>query len=173
VNPAATPRGAAADSPPDQSPLGPLEVGLSAFARWNESKYIRAEVARRTGCNLPPSELRLLEHFDLSEPMRISDIAECLRVDVSTMSLQLRQLRREHLVEAIQDERDRRVTLIAITAAGRATVARVRAARRALLDEIFAEVPAADLGNAAEVLLLVQEHMLAGMRQTLGLTAPD
>lgn len=173
MNPAATPLGAAAESPPDQTPLGRLEVGLSALVRWNESKHTRAEVARRTGCDLPPSELRLLEHFDLSEPMRISDIAECMRVNVSTVSLQLRQLRREHLVEAIPDERDRRVTLIAITAAGRATVSRVRAARRALLEEIFAEVSAADLGNAAEVLVLVQEHMLAGMRQLLGLTAPN
>jgi DNA-binding MarR family transcriptional regulator len=169
MNPAATPPA----RPPEDNPLGRLEVGLSAFARWNDSKHIRAEVASRTGCDLAPSELRLLEHFDLSEPMRISDIAECLRLDVSTTSLQLRQLRREHLVEAIQDERDRRVTLIAITPAGRVTVARVRAARRALLAEVLADVPAADVGNAAEVLLLVQEHMLAGMRQMLGSTTPN
>lgn len=157
-------------SPSPDTPLARLEAGLSALVRWNESKHIRHEVAERSGCDLQSSELRLLEHFDLSEPMRISDIAECMQIDVSTASLQLRALRRDKLVEAAPDERDRRVTLIGITAKGRTTVAKVRAARRELLEDVLGEVPAADLDKAADVLLLVQEHMLAGMRELLGLT---
>ncbi|HEY0453431.1 MarR family winged helix-turn-helix transcriptional regulator [Actinophytocola sp.] len=157
-------------SPPPDGTLKRLETGLSALVRWNESKHIRHEVAARSGCELQSSELRLLEHFDLSEPMRISDIAECMRIDISTVSLQLRPLRRDGLVDATPCDRDRRVTLIGITAKGRATVAKVRAARRELLAEVFTDVPADDLEKAADVLLVVQEHMLAGMRELLGLT---
>ncbi|MBE1592253.1 helix-turn-helix domain-containing protein [Nonomuraea angiospora] len=55
-------------------------------------------MARRSGCDLPGSELRLLEHFDVAEPMRVSDIAERLHIDMSTVSLQLRRLRTDGLV---------------------------------------------------------------------------
>ncbi|BCJ47649.1 hypothetical protein GCM10010168_20070 [Actinoplanes ianthinogenes] len=159
-----TPRRAGKGEAAEPDPLTRLEAGLSALVRWNESKHIRTELAVRSGHDLPPSEWRLLEHFDLAAPMRISDVADCLRVDVSTVSLQLRQLRRLQLVEAVPDPRDRRATLIAITPAGRSALATVRAARRELLAEVFAAVPPEELGAAADVLLVVQDHMLAGMR---------
>lgn len=148
----------------DESPLARLEVAVFALVRWSESRHVRGEVARRSGCDLPSSELRLLEHFDSAEPMRVSDVAECMHVDISTVSLQLRRLRAERLVERILDPADRRVSRIAVTAEGRATVARVRAARRALLDEVLAGTGPAELDQAADVLLRVQEHMLEGMR---------
>ncbi len=173
MNPAVTPRPAEASRPAEPNPLARLEVGLSALVRWNESKHIRTELAARSGHDLPPSEWRLLEHFDLAEPMRISDVADCLHIDVSTVSLQLRQLRRLQLVKAVQDTRDKRATLISITPAGRSALATVRAARRELLAEVFADVPPSELGAAADVLIVVQEHMLAGMRDVLDSALTD
>lgn len=151
-----------------QAPLERLEAGVAALVRWSESKHIRREIAQRSGCELAPSELRLLEFFDLVEPLRISVIAECLQVDISTVSLQLRQLRASRLVEAIPVEGDRRAIMIGITPKGRAAVGRVRSARRDLLRAVFAEVPDGRLEQAAELLLLVDEHMLAGLRAKLG-----
>ncbi|OHV33904.1 MULTISPECIES: MarR family winged helix-turn-helix transcriptional regulator [Pseudofrankia] len=151
-----------------QAPLERLEAGVAALVRWSESRHIRAEIAERSGCELPPSELRLLEFFDLAEPLRISDIAECLRIDISTASLQLRQLRENRLVEATPVKGDRRVSLIAITSKGRETVRKVRTARHALLREVFAGVPDDRLDLTADVLLLVHDHMLAGMRELFG-----
>ncbi|OAA23649.1 transcriptional regulator [Frankia sp. EI5c] len=152
---------------PVQTPLERLEAGIAAVARWSESRHIRMEIARRSGCALPPSELRLLEFFDLVEPLRISHVAECLQIDVSTVSIQLRQLRERHLVEAIPVEGDRRAVLIAITAEGRETVGRVRSARRDLLWTVFAETPDDQLEQVASLLLRVQEHMLDGLRAKL------
>jgi DNA-binding MarR family transcriptional regulator len=146
----------------DEPSLARLEVAVSALVRWSESRYVRAEVARRSGCELPGSELRLLEHFDLAEPMRVSDVAGCMQVDVSTVSLQLRRLRSSRLVERVVDPGDRRVSLIAVTAEGRAVVGRVRAARRELLDEVLGGADPVELGRAADVLVRVQEHMLRG-----------
>ncbi|MGW0801516.1 MarR family winged helix-turn-helix transcriptional regulator [Nonomuraea sp. NPDC002799] len=151
----------------DRAALARLEVAVSAVVRWSESRHVKAEVARRSGCDLSGSELRLLEHFDLAEPMRVSDIAECLHVDLSTVSLQLRRLRADSLVTRIPDPDDRRVTLIAITDAGRATVAQVRAARRDLLGDVLSTTDPAELGQAADVLLGVQQRMLEGLRITL------
>ncbi|EIV92500.1 MarR family winged helix-turn-helix transcriptional regulator [Frankia sp. QA3] len=143
--------------------LARLETALSALIRWSESKHIRLEVARRSGCDVSPSEMRLLEHFDLSGPMRVSDIAECMHIDISTVSLQLRQLRRKLLVDQSKDPRDRRVSLITITDDGRDAVRRTRRARCELLEKVFVQVEPDELEQAAAVLLRVQEHMLQGM----------
>jgi DNA-binding MarR family transcriptional regulator len=145
--------------------LARLEIALSALIRWSESKHTRLEVARRSGCSALPSELRLLEHFDLVGPMRVSDIAECLRIDISTVSLQLRQLRRDRLVDQIKDPRDRRISLITITDDGRDAVRRTRLARCELLEEIFGSAGPAELEQAAVLLLRVQEHMMRGMAE--------
>ncbi|WP_256789533.1 MarR family winged helix-turn-helix transcriptional regulator [Frankia sp. AvcI1] len=145
------------------SPLARLEVALSALVRWSESRHIRLQVTRRSGCELSASELRLLEHFDAAGPMRVSDIASCLHIDISTVSLQLRALRRDHLVERLADAQDRRVAVIIITAKGREVVRRVRLARRDLLGEVFAQTGTVDLDQAARVLLQVQTHMRQGV----------
>ena len=86
---------------------------------------------------------------------------------VSTVSLQLRRLRADGLVERTSDPADRRVSRIGVTAEGRAAVARVRVARRALLDEVLAGTAPVELGRAADVLLRVQEHMAEGARSML------
>ncbi|MCL9762789.1 MarR family transcriptional regulator [Frankia sp. AiPa1] len=158
---------------PGVTALERLEVGVSALVRWSESRHIRREIAQSSGCELAPSELRLLEFFGLVEPLRISVIAECMQVDVSTVSLQLRRLRENHLVQTIPVLGDRRASLIAITPQGRATVERVRAARHVLLRAVFADVPDDRLDQAADVLLRIHEHMLAGLAEQLGLGATD
>ncbi|GAA2093199.1 MarR family transcriptional regulator [Kitasatospora saccharophila] len=145
--------------------LARLELALSALVRWSESKHIRTEVARRSGCDMPSSALRLLEHFEAAGPMRVSDIAECLRIDISTASLQLRRLRADALVSRRTDPADGRSGLIAITPEGSRALARVRAARCDLLAETFGATPPDQLGRAADVLGLVQEHMLAAAAQ--------
>ncbi|MEW1861901.1 MarR family transcriptional regulator [Streptomyces sp. NPDC088194] len=159
-----TPVSAGAPRSPSAAPeLARLEVALSALMRWSESKYIRAEVARRSGCDIPASALRLLEHFDVAGAMRVSDIAECLRIDISTVSLQLRQLKADALVSRLRDPSDGRSGVIAITERGREALARVRAARCELLATVFTEAVPDELGQAADTLIQVQDHMLAGM----------
>ncbi|WP_051732170.1 MarR family winged helix-turn-helix transcriptional regulator [Kitasatospora phosalacinea] len=141
--------------------LARLELALSALVRWSESKHVRAEVARLAGYDMPSSALRLLEHFEAAGPMRVSDIAECLRIDISTASLQLRRLRADALVVRRTDPADGRSGVIAITAEGRRVLAKVRAARCELLAVAFGATPPDQLARAADVLGLVQEHMLA------------
>lgn len=141
--------------------LARLEVALSALVRWSESKHTRAEVARLAGHDIPSSALRLLEHFDAAGEMRVSEIADCLRIDVSTVSLQLRRLKADGLVARSADPADARSHLIAITSEGRRVLALVRAARRDLLAEALGPASPADLGHAADLLLRVQQHMLA------------
>jgi DNA-binding MarR family transcriptional regulator len=158
-----TASGATPKEPSGAAELARLEVALSAMVRWIESKYTRAEVARRSGSDIPPSALRLLEHFDVTGAMRVSDIAECLHIDISTVSLQLRQLKADRLVSRHRDPTDGRSGVIAITPHGRSVLKSIRAARCELLAEAFTQASPDQLGQAADVLIQVQERMLAGM----------
>ena len=97
--------------------------------------------------------------------MRISDVAECLQVDVSTVSLQLRRLRRDQLVETSADERDRRTTVIALSARGIELLAQVREARRVLLAEALGDLPPSALEPVSDALLLLQDTMVAGAQK--------
>jgi DNA-binding MarR family transcriptional regulator len=146
------------------SSLAGLEIAVSALVRWSESKHIRAEVARMSGCDIAPSVIRLLEHFDLSGPMRVSEVARCLGIDISTASLQLRPLKQKGLVDSTRDPQDGRIATISITPKGRDVLARVRGARQELLAEAFGDTPAAEISRAAATLLRVQDVMLAGGR---------
>lgn len=145
--------------------LAGLERAAAALVRWSESRHVRAQVARRSGSALSPALLRLLEHFEVVGPMRIKDMAECLGVDISTASLQLRELKREELVVSSADPRDGRSSVIAITDKGQRLLERVSSARRGLLEEIFRDVPADRLAQAAGVLDLVQQHVLAAIAE--------
>jgi DNA-binding MarR family transcriptional regulator len=138
-----------------------LEVAVSALVRWSESKHIRSAVARMSGCDIAPSLMRLLEHFDLSGPMRVGEVALCLGIDVSTASLQLRPLKQDELVTRTPDPLDGRISTISITPKGRNVVSRVRAARQELLAEAFAQTSTEEIDRAAAILLQVQAFMLA------------
>lgn len=150
---------------PAAAPLAELEAAVSALVRWSESRHIRAEVTRRARSSLAPSSLRLLEHFDVAGPMRVKDMAECLGIDISTASLQLRELKRLELVTREKDPHDGRAGVITITAKGRRLLDRVRSARRHLLEEVFGGIPDEQIRQAARTLQLVQQHVLDGMAE--------
>ncbi|MFC1411849.1 MarR family winged helix-turn-helix transcriptional regulator [Streptacidiphilus sp. N1-12] len=165
---------AATPNAPSAAPeLARLEVALSALVRWSESKHTRAEVARRSGADIPPSALRLLEHFDAAGAMRVSDIADCLRIDISTVSLQLRQLKADALVSRHRDPADGRSGVIAISPEGRRVLQRIRAARCELLAEALTQASPGELDRAADVLIQLQDHMLAGMVEAGYVTAAE
>ena len=173
TNSSRTAPGATPKKPSAEPELARLEIALSAMVRWSESKHTRAEVARLSGYDIPSSALRLLEHFDVAGAMRVSDIAECLRIDISTVSLQLRQLKADKLVNRSSDPADGRSGVIAITQDGRRVLERVRAARCELLAEAFTQASPDELGRAADVLIQVQDRMLAGMVEAGYVTTVD
>jgi DNA-binding MarR family transcriptional regulator len=147
------------------APLAELEAAAAALVRWSESRHIRDEVTRRARSPLAPSSLRLLEHFDVAGPMRVKDMAECLEIDISTASLQLRDLKRLELVTREKDPHDGRAGVITITEKGRRLLGRVRSARCHLLGEVFGDIPDEQILQAARTLQLVQQRMLEGMAE--------
>lgn len=100
-------------------------------------RALAAETGRRTGRALPPASWALLDHLNDGGPMRVSALAACHGVDVSSVTPRLQALEAEGLIERSRDASDGRVSVIAIGAQGRAALARMHAARVAVIAEVL------------------------------------
>ena len=94
-----------------------------------------AETGRRIGRALPPASWALLDQLNDGGPMRVSALAACHGVDVSSVTPRLQALEAEGLIERSRDASDGRVSMIAIGAQGRAALGRMHAARAAVISE--------------------------------------
>jgi DNA-binding MarR family transcriptional regulator len=83
----------------------------------------------------------------LATPRRVSELAEVMYVDVSTVSRQVSSLVELGLVERLADPDDRRASLLSITAAGRAVIARLREHRDAWLTGVLRDWSEDDIAD--------------------------
>src|SRR4051812_44198419 len=70
-------------------------------------------------------------------PLRLSQVAARLGLDLSTISRKVAQLERAGLVERGEDPADRRAAAIALSVSGRDVHARLQAARRGMLEHLL------------------------------------
>lgn len=98
---------------------------------------------RELGAALPATGGRRLDlpaaavlgHVGDAGPLRLSDLADRLCLDVSTVSRQVAALERAGWLDRAADPGDRRASLLALTDEGRAVLAERRRAAAALLRE--------------------------------------
>jgi DNA-binding MarR family transcriptional regulator len=108
---------------------------------------------------LDNSGVLLLAALEGQVELRPSDIAAALELDQSTVSRQLRQLEDLGLVLRRPDDVDGRVSRMSLTASGRESLALVRTARAAMLDEVFDDWPEDERRH----LLILLDRLLAGL----------
>lgn len=86
--------------------------------------------------------------FNLTDqPRRVSEIAERVYLDVSTVSRHVSALTAEGLIAKVPDPSDRRAHVLTLTDAGRAMLADLRRQRDAWLAEVVAEWSDEDLAT--------------------------
>lgn len=132
--------------------LAELERALACVLQRLSHRATMEEIARRAGHDLPPTSWALLEHLDSRGTLRVSDIAACHGVDVSSVTPRLKALESEGLVVRETLPTDARVSLIRITPHGKQALDRVHAARRKLLARALADVASSRLATAARIL---------------------
>jgi hypothetical protein len=74
---------------------GSFEVGQSSVLTGRATLH---DISRRSGHDLPPASWALLEHLDQRGALRVSDIAACHGVDVSSITPRLKALEQSGLV---------------------------------------------------------------------------
>ena len=121
----------------------------------------RERLQRALGLSLSDTNLGVLRLVQRQGPVAVSEVARRLEVDLSNASRQLRALEDEGLVTRTVDPTDRRVARVAVTAAGRRVLERVRAV--ALNDYAVAldDWPARERAQLADLLDRFRVALLA------------
>lgn len=136
-----------------------FERALSSVMRLLDERHTQSGIARRSGHDLPPASWALLEHLDARGSMRVSDIAACHGVDVSSVTPRVKALESAGLVHRHGSPEDRRVALITLSEEGRRALESVHAARAELLADALDGISTRDLAAAADVLTAVATRL--------------
>lgn len=143
----------------DEAVLDELERSLAAVARHLADRATASDLAERCGFELPPASWALLEHLDDHGPLRVSDIAACHGVDVSSITPRLKRLEQAGLVTRERDRIDARSFLISIAPEGTRALESVHSARREILHQALGGTDPALVAGAATVLRRLAGHL--------------
>lgn len=143
----------------DDATLDDLERSLAAVARLLADRAIASDVAERCGYNLPPASWALLEHLDTHGALRVSDIAACHGVDVSSITPRLKRLEKDGLVTRGRVSSDARAFLISVTTEGTRALEKVHATRREILCRALKGTDPAHVTGATDVLRRVAAQL--------------
>jgi DNA-binding MarR family transcriptional regulator len=144
---------------PKLSELGDIERAVSSIVTWSMRNGVHQETMRRAKCTLSPGSVWLLARLAKCEPVRLSELAHAVGVDNSTLTPQAQRLEREGLVTREPDPSDRRAALLRVTHAGRALLARLHSARRAMFAELLANWSEQDRALVATMLSRLAESL--------------
>jgi DNA-binding MarR family transcriptional regulator len=152
-----------AGTPPQPSPA--VAAGTSSEDVLAVIESTMTRVARRS--NLPRSHQRLIQRarVDIDRasyavlatiaeqaPVRLTELASAMGVDVSTASRQVATLESRGWVSRVEDPIDGRSSLLALTASGAKLLARLRKARCDAWSELLSRWPDDDLAQLARLL---------------------
>ena len=143
----------------DQAVLDELERSLAAVVRFLADRATTSDLAERCGYDLPPASWALMEHLDTHGALRVSDIATCHGIDVSSITPRLKRLESAGLVERERVPSDARAFLISVTPEGARALESVHAARRAILQQALAGIDPAHVAGASDVLCRIATQL--------------
>ena len=113
---------------------------------------VRAKLIAQVGVAIEPGVYPLLRRIADWGPIRNSELALRIGLDVSTVSRQVAGLERAGLVMRAVDPDDGRAALLALSAEGTRVMTKLQRARRALMGDALAEWPVEDLERLGELL---------------------
>ena len=145
-----------------------LERSLTQVAR----AILRLEVpqsALEEGESIDRAGYWLLVLLSGQGPVRLSDLADSVELDLSTVSRQMRDLVVSGLVDKVPDPGDGRASLLSLSARGWAVLEAVSEARRLVLAEAVAEWTEEERNQLAEGL----SRLEAGLHHSKDLPARE
>jgi DNA-binding MarR family transcriptional regulator len=147
-------------TPPGQDLRTILEFTEFVAAAANSSRQ-KERVVRAAGVPITGAGLTALRSIDRHGPIVVSDLARRVRVDLSTMSRQLRPLENLDLIARDTDPEDGRVAWLTVTGKGRRLLGRVD---QAVVDDFgaaLADWPEQDRARLAHLLGRFQAGLVA------------
>ncbi len=134
-------------------PVDRIQAAFQVVARSITQVRVHERLLREAGVRLDRAGSALLYQLHFAgDALRVTDLAELLGVDAPTVTRKIQQLERQQLVSRRPDPDDRRAARIALTPAGRHTLERVLAARRAWFERMFEDWDEGDAATFATML---------------------
>lgn len=115
-----------------------LERAVTGMVRQLQLPRVVARVVGGSGPGLERAAYAALRRIHDQGSLRLSELADQLELDASTVSRQVRQLVAAGLVVRRADPGDGRASVVVLTPAGRRVLGRVAAARRRFVAEVVA-----------------------------------
>jgi DNA-binding MarR family transcriptional regulator len=124
-----------------------------AEAFWSLARQLRrASLASLARWDITPSQSRALRVLTRHGVMRLSDLAEHLRIAARSTTEVVDSLEDKGLLERQSDPHDRRATLVALTASGTALGEAIRSSRGTEAERVFDRLSTTDRAHLARIL---------------------
>lgn len=143
--------------------LDDVERAVSSLARALSDRAVGHQVSERSAHDLPPTSWALLEHLDARGDLRVTDVAACHGVDVSSVVPRLKSLEAQGLISRRPLPTDARASLLSITDGGREALAAVHGARRELIADALTPSGPEELRATVEVANRIAAHLTASV----------
>ena len=140
-------------------PLAAVEHGLMRVIRQATRPAMDRWLATVGGVSLDRADYVALARIEETEPVRPTELAEVLGVDISTVSRQVRDLVQSSLVDRGSDPDDQRACRLRLTDEGRAVLNRLRAARQERVRRLLEDWSDADRALLARLMTRLADDM--------------
>ncbi len=145
----------------DDPVLIKVDEALLTLGRPSHLRRIGERVRAGAGLPLDRAAYPVLRGIAECGPVRLSDLASRLGVEISTASRQVKELEQAGLVERTGDPKDGRVTMLALAPAGREALRKLRESWRRTLVEILDSWPENEREALADLLARLAADMVA------------
>ena len=140
---------------------------LTSIGRLTHSQRLYGEMGERAGLAMRPYLYGILARIRDRQPVRISDVAEDMDYDRSTISRHVAELTNLGCVARESDPADGRVVILRLTDEGRRVIERVYEAWTSTLDELTAEWDAPDRETFLALLARLDSSLTANFTPKL------
>jgi DNA-binding MarR family transcriptional regulator len=146
--------------PPDgDDALAELERALTRLLRQMTRPAFYRWLAAAGGVHLERADYGVLVRIDEAAPVRMTDLAESLGVDISTVSRNVRGLERAGLVCRTGDPADQRASRLSLSDEGQDVLRRVRRTRQEAMRNLLADWTDTDRALLARLVARLSDDM--------------
>jgi len=142
-----------------------IERAMRAFKRIADARRVQRRMHRLAGVDLEGTTFVALVRVAELGPIRLTDLAAQLWLDLSVVSRKIRQLEERGFVERTVDPDDARAARVTATARGAEVARLVAAGRHAFLYGLFEQWEAEDTRRFADLLERFVDSVTAGMER--------
>jgi DNA-binding MarR family transcriptional regulator len=145
--------------------VGEIDAALHSLLRSLKQTRLRDYLRAHAGVDLDQADVAALNAlYTSAASLRLTELAELLRVDAPAVTRKAQQLERAGLVSRTRDDQDARATRLQLTAEGSQMISRYLAARRTWIAALLADWPGTEQAEFARLLHRfndeVQRHLM-------------